>query len=114
MCQACNGIKLRTEPLSELELHRLTRNRETGKVPATPGWYRAHVRAAFALPDLAINQSDPIERVMRTMTTHLTDLRTKSNFPSESRAARMTTAEYVAEIERTWNLKTTTTEKEAA
>ncbi len=112
MCDACQqATKLRTEPLSELELHRLVRNRETGKVPATPGWYRAHVRATMALPDLDIQPSDPIERVMRTMTTHLTDLRRKSDFPRLGE--RMTTAEYVAEIERIWNLKPTTT-KEAA
>jgi hypothetical protein len=113
MCHACQEAnKLRTEPLSELELHRLARNREAGLVPPAPGWYRAHVRLATALPDLEIQRINPIDRVMRTMTTHLTDLRRISHFPSESRAKRMSTAEYVAYIEAKWNLKPTT--KEAA
>jgi len=111
MCHACQQAnKLRTEPLSELELHRLARNRETGLVPPAPGWYRAHVRFATALPDLEIQRTNPIERVMRTMTTHLTDLRRKSDFPT----FRMSTAEYVAHMERVWNLKPITNEKEEA
>lgn len=113
MCDACeNGNKLRQEPPSELELFRLARNRETGKVPPPPAWYRAHVRAAFKQDGLEIFPSDPIQRVMATMTTHLKDIRKKSDFPWNGE--RMTTEEYVREMERTWNLKPTTTEKEAA